>query len=240
VLAGFALIYAATLTRLEYLAQHMFFLNRIQQVTLGAVAPFLIGLGWPRAEFAAGIPAALLRPLAGRRVRALALAFRFPPTAALLWVAVTDLWLIPSVHFAAMLDPLLYQTMNLAMIGAGLWFWTAVLDPRPRGEAGSSYLTRMAAGFLVMFPQILVASSIAFASVDLYSFYALCGRFYPAIAPLQDQLTGGIIQWFPPGALNTAVLFVQLGAIRRSEDEASREVPVPPGARVIEARWTGR
>ncbi|HET9146841.1 MAG TPA: cytochrome c oxidase assembly protein, partial [Acetobacteraceae bacterium] len=60
------------------------------------------------------------------------------------------------------------------------------------------------------------------------------------ISPVHDQLLGGMIQWIPPGMLNTAVLFVLLAAIRRHEETQTIDIPIPAGAKVYEAKWTGR
>ena len=237
---GVAMIYGATQTRFEYAAQHMFFLNRLQQMTLSVFAPFLIAFCWPGAVLAAGVSAPIMRLLRRSAVGRVLAVLRHPLVAVAIMLAVTDIWLIPQVDLAAMLDAQLYNVMNLSMSAAGLLFWFVVLDPRPRAEAGTSYLTRMVAGFLPMFPAIGVAATIALSTTVFYNFYSLCGRLYPGISPQHDQLLGGMIQWIPPGLLNTAVLFVLLNALRKNEEKQDRVVVVPPGARVIEAKWTGR
>ncbi len=238
--AGVALIYIALQTRFEYAAQHMFFLNRLQQMTIGVFAPFLIAFCWPGAVLALGTPSSVLRIVRHPLIRRPLAVLRHPIICALIMLAVTDVWLIPSVDLAAMLDVQLYNIMNLSMIGSGLLFWFVVLDPRPRPQSRHTYLTRMAAGFLPMFPAVLVAATIALSNTVFYNFYSLCGRLYPTIDPLYDQLLGGMIQWIPPGMLNSAVLFVLLNALRKQEEKTSAARPIPPGARVIEAKWTGR
>ncbi len=237
---GIVAIYVVAQTHFEYAAQHMFFLNRLQQMTLGVFGPFLIAFAWPRDVLAVGVPAELIGVATHPALRRPLLILRNPIVAAVISVAVTDVWLLPQVDFAAMINPPLYAVMNIVMLLAGLLFWLVVIDPRPRAEAGYSYLTRMVCGFLTMFPQILVAATVALSGVSYYDFYDLCGRLYPSISPIQDQLIGGMIEWIPPGLLNTAVLFILLNAIRKTEDKETRETPIPPGARVIEARWTGR
>lgn len=237
---GIALIYGATETRFEYLAEHMFFLNRLQQVALGVFAPFLLAFSWPLESLILGVPAKLQ---AMARHPSVAMPLRIvahPATAALIMIATTDVWLIPSVDFASMLDPLLYDLMNLSMILAGLLFWFVVIDPRPCPPCRHTYLTRMSAGFLSMFPQIAVAATIALSTTNFYDFYALCGRLYPSISPQYDQMLGGIIQWIPPGMLDTAVLFILLRAIHANEEKAAKQMIVPAGSKVIEAKWTGR
>jgi putative membrane protein len=76
--------------------------------------------------------------------------------------------------------------------------------------------------------------------VDLYSFYTLCGRIFPSISPAYDQMLGGMIQWIPPGMMNTAALLLTLNALRLSDIKAEKDFVIPPGAKVYEAKWTGR
>ena len=45
--AGLAAIYVVLETRFEYLAEHQFFFNRIQHVTMHHLGPFLLALAWP-------------------------------------------------------------------------------------------------------------------------------------------------------------------------------------------------
>jgi putative membrane protein len=158
----------------------------------------------------------------------------------LIFLASTDIWLIPSVHFAAMLNPRLYAVMNISCLLGGMLFWTMVLDPRPQPPARHSYLVRAATGFLVMFPQIAVSSTIALSSQDLYPFYTICGRLFPSISASYDQMLGGMIQWIPPGMMNTAALLISLNALRLAEAEADKNFVPPPGAKIYEAKWTGR
>src|ERR1700739_1268091 len=58
---GVMLIYAVLLTHFEYMAQHMFFLNRLQPLVMHHLGPFLIVLAWPGAALVRGMPAPLRR-----------------------------------------------------------------------------------------------------------------------------------------------------------------------------------
>jgi putative membrane protein len=239
-LAGIASVYFVLQTHFEYVSQHMFFLNRVQAVTIGMVAPFFVAIGWMSEVLWLGIPGWLRRVCASRVVAGLARVLCHPLPAMAIFLVTTDLWLIPSVHFTAMLDPTLYAVMNLSCLAGGMLFWLVVLDPRPTPAARFSYLARAAAGFLVMFPQIGVSAYIALTDRDLYSFYTLCGRLFPSISPAYDQMLGGMIQWIPPGMMNTAALIISLNALRLADVAAEKEFVAPPGAKVFEAKWTGR
>ena len=237
-LTGLASIYFVLQTHFEYVSQHMFCLNRVQAVTLGMVAPFAITLGWMGDILRLGAPGFVVRGCQAFWARARWLAHPIPAT--IIFLSSTDIWLIPSVHFAAMLNPPLYAVMNLSCLAGGLLFWIMVLDPRPKPPARHSYLVRAATGFLVMFPQIAVSSTIALSSADLYPFYSICGRLFPSMSAGYDQMLGGMIQWIPPGMMNTAALLISLNAVRLAEAEADKKFVPPPGAKVYEAKWTGR
>jgi putative membrane protein len=239
-LAGVFLIYFVLQTRFEYLTQHMFFLNRIQAVVISMISPFCIAIGWMGPVLARGVPGRVLAFCNGALVRRLGAVFFHPIPAMAVFLITSDIWLIPSVHFAAMIDPVLYAVMNLSCLTGGMIFWLVVLDPRPTPAAKFSYLLRAACGFLVMFPQIAISAYIALTDKDLYAFYTLCGRIFPAISPAYDQMLGGMIQWIPPGMMNTAALIISLNALRLSDAKADKAFVVPPGAKVYNATWTGR
>lgn len=225
-------------THFEYLAQHMFFLNRAQALVLGMVSPFLAGLAWPGEALKAGAPGWVSH--AAAPVWLLLRWLSHPLVAVAVFLFFTDIWLVPAVHFAAMIDPTLYAVMTLSCVTAGVLFWHVVLDPRPTPPCRVSYIFRAGTGFLVMFPQIAVGAYIALTSRDLYSFYALCGRLFPSISPATDQLFGGMILWIPPGMMSVISLVVILNALRIAEEKAAQAMPVPPGAKIHEAKWTGR
>ena len=237
---GIGLIYFVLQTHFEYVSQHMFFLNRIQAVTLGMVAPFCIAIGWMAGPLARGVPGWLLAICKSDAMRRIGIVLFHPLPSMAIFLLTSDIWLIPSVHFAAMIDPWLYALMNLSCLFGGLLFWLVVLDPRPAGVSRFSFMARAAAGFLVMFPQIAISSYIALTSNDLYAFYTLCGRLFPAISPAYDQMLGGMIQWIPPGMMNTAALIIGLNSLRLSDIKAEKEFVIPPGAKVYEAKWTGQ
>ena len=128
---GVLLIYAVLQTRFEYWSQHMFFLNRTQNVAMHDLGPFFIALGWPVATIKAGMPEFLRRMIEGRIVAALMRPFHQPVVAIFLFVGFFYFWLIPVVHFRAMIDHDLYMVMNWTMISGR----ASVLVPRHRSKA---------------------------------------------------------------------------------------------------------
>ncbi len=241
---GVALIYAVLLTHFEYMAQHMFFLNRVQHLVMHHLGPFLIALAWPGAALLRGMPAPLRRAFDARRLRRVVHVVQQPALAAVLFAGLIALWLFPPVHFRAMIDPRLYDVMNWSMVLDGLLFWCLVLDPRPAPAARTSFGVRMIVTVLVMFPQIAIGSAITFSGRSLYPFYDLCGRLYPSIGALLDQHVGGTVIWIPGAMMSSIAFLLIINNMRLDEDrrDAARppEDPAAAKATVHASAWTGR
>jgi len=215
---GVLAIYAVLQTRFEYLAQHMFFLNRVQQTVMHDFGPVLIALAWPGAAMYLGMPRSLRRlieaPLLLRILRVL----KQPMLASFLFVGVVALWLVPRIHFRAMLDQQLYQVMNWSMVIDGVLFWMLVLDPRPKPPAFLSFGARAAMAAAVILPQAMIGALITFAPHDLYAFYDWCGRVY-SLSALEDQQLGGLIIGIPPTMMNALAVILVLYALLSQQDQ---------------------
>jgi putative membrane protein len=239
---GVLLIYAVLQTHYEYMAQHMFFLNRVQHLIMHHLGPFLIALAWPGTTIRRAMPAPLGRLIDNRHLLRVLRWVQQPIVGGLLFVGLIDLWLIPAVHFTAMIDHRLYFVMNFSMVADGLLFWCLVLDPRPSPPARFSFAVRMITVVAVMFPQIILGSYIAFTSTDLYTFYDLCGRLFPSMGALNDQHLGGLIVWIPASMMSSAAFMLILNNVRRHEE--SLPPPELPEAEhrivALSSGWTGR
>lgn len=240
-LVGVLAVYAVLQTRFEYWSQHMFFLNRTQHVVMHHLGPFLIALGWPGHAIKRGMPLRLRRLTASRPVAAVIRVLQQPVLAVFLFVGLFYFWLIPNIHFRAMINPFLYQVMNWSMVLDGILFWGLVLDPRPKPPARVSFGGRAGLAVAVMFPQIMLGAIITFSGQDLYPYYDLCGRLFPSVSALNDQHLGGIISWIPPAMMSVLGILVILNMLRVAEeaamsaedDEASRSMAA------LASRWTG-
>lgn len=240
-LAGLAAIYAVLQTHFDYMAQHMFFLNRAQHVVMHHLGPFLIALGCPGETIGRGMPNWARRAAESRFAASALRILQQPFLATLLFVGLFAFWLIPPIHFRAMIDPRLYALMNWSMVLDGILFWSLVLDPRPAPPARVGFWVRAALAFFVMFPQILLGAVLALSMSDFYPFYDLCGRLFPSIGALEDQHIGGIVIWIPPAMMSVIAIILVLNALRIHEeatptedDEASTSMAQ------IARRWTGR
>ena len=65
-----------------------------------------------------------------------------------------------------------------------------------------------------MFPQIVLGALISFATVDLFPYYAFCGRYFPSISAVTDQQIGGIVIWIPPAMMSVLGLLVVVRNMR--------------------------
>lgn len=226
-LLGVAAIYVVTQTYYDYLAQFMFFTHRAQHLVLHHAAPFLIALAAPLPVLAAGMPAWLRTlPLGGTTLRVLRGVYRLlqhPLVAPLLFVGLIYFWLIPAVHFDAMLSQRLYDLMNWSMALDGLLFWWLMLDPRSRDQGGLSYGLRIFLLWLVVVPQILLGAGITFSDALLFDVYAVCGRAWP-LDPQTDQQLGGLITWIPPAMMSVLGILIVLRYVLNERDVGYREI----------------
>ncbi len=218
--AGVGLIYAVLQTRFLYLAEHMFFLHRVQHLVMHHLGPFLIALAWPGAVLARGMPAWALGIARSRPVRRACGAIQQPVLAAILFAGLIFLWVYPPLHFRVMVDARLYALMNWSMVVDGIFFFFLVLDPRVRPPSGLSLPARLVLAMSVQLPQIALGGLLASATRDLYPWYDLCGRVFPGIDAAADQQLGAFVILFPGGMMSAVAALILLRRLWRAEREA--------------------
>jgi putative membrane protein len=221
-IAGLAGMYVVMQTQFDYYAQYMFFIHRLQHLVLHHLGPFLIALGMPAAVLAAGAPrwlrTWLTRGAHNAVFRALYRWLQQPVIAGLLFVGLIYFWLLPAVHFDAMLSARNYWLMNLSMAADGLLFWWFMLDPRPPGATPVTrgIGLRILVLWAVMPPQIVLGAWIALSDHVIFDVYAVCGRAWP-VSPLVDQQLGGLITWIPAAMMSVLATLVLLRLYFRNE-----------------------
>jgi len=220
--AGVGLCYAVLHTAIDYYAQYVFFIHRLQHLALHHAGPFLIALAAPWPVLALGIPDTLrerwLAPLWRRGL--VQGAYRFvqhPVVAPALFVGLIFFWLTPEIHFDAMLSLTLYHVMNWSMLIDGLLFWWLMLNPRPAGPcAVLSYGWRVVILFVIMLPQIALGAYIALSGKELYDVYDVCGRAWPIDAATDQQL-GGLFTWIPAAMMSVLGILLVITFMMRHE-----------------------
>jgi len=201
--AGLLSLYVVTQTQIDYYAEHEFFVHQLQSLVLHHLGPFFIVLASPKNALSAGFPTAgkrLIRRISGRKpVQCSVKILTHPVVAVIVFVGLLAFWLLPSVHFIAMLDWRIYRLMNWSMALNGLMFWGLALNPDSIRSPGS----RIAMMLAVVPPQILIGALLFFTPHELYPIYTLCGRTFTGMSPVTDQQIGGLILW-----MNAAMMSV--------------------------------
>ncbi|MEO6824131.1 MAG: cytochrome c oxidase assembly protein [Nitrosospira sp.] len=209
---GLALLYLVSHTQFDYYSEHQFFIHRLQHLVLHHLGPFLIVLSSPLPILLIGMPekgrqfcrlAAQWGPL-----QYLAHILCNPIGAVTLFSGLIGFWLLPSIHFTAMIDWRLYRLMNWSMFINGLMFWGLVLNPGPVLSAYLSPGTRIAMMLAVVPPQIVLGAMIFFASRELYPVYTICGRAIGGLSAIGDQQVGGIILWIHGAMMSVAGILI--------------------------------
>ena len=232
---GLASVYAFLQTHLDYLSQHMFWIHRLQHLVLHHAGPMLIVLASPLETMALGTPRWLRRrvfvPLFQNPLTLTLYRFvQNPVVAPLLFTGLIGFWLVPSIHFKAMLSLERYDLMNWSMLIDGLLFWWLIVGPEKHGGIRQlGYGTRIIMLWAIMLPQIAIGAYITLSNTVLYTSYSVCGRAWP-IAPMTDQNIGGLITWIPAAMMSAVGALVVL---RRWRNDHGAEGVKQPQAEAL-------
>jgi len=219
---GVASFYIVLQTRIDYYAQHMFFVHRWAHFVLHHAGAFLIALGMSGPVLWAGLPDFLKPVVASRPVQASLSFLQHPVMAPFLFVGLLYFWLIPQIHTRVMLDANLYELMNWTMAINGVMFWSLILDSRPKPPARLSHLMRAALILVIELPQMVLGAILSLTEHDIYPVYTISGRVLDMTA-LNDQHYGGLIIWLPGTLTSFAAMIVVLVTMRLNEEKAERE-----------------
>jgi len=226
-------IYLFMQTRLDYWSQHMFWIHRFQHLVLHHIAPMLIALSAPVIVLRHGTPAWILEKIVRPvwNFPPVKMAYRIlqnPVVASVLFAGLIAFWLIPSIHFKAMLSVERYKLMNWSMLIDGVLFWWLVVGPPKQSSLKPiPYGARLVMLFLVVVPQSVIGAKIALSHEVLFSVYNVCGRAWP-IAPIVDQELGGLITWIPASMMSViGVLIVLNRWMKKSESDYQATLTKP-------------
>ena len=216
--SGMVLLYLSLHTMLDYYAERMFFMHRIQHLVLHHLGPLVVMAAYPGQVLRAGLPLTWRRGLQrfnqtgpGRSVIAI---LTNPIIVPALFIFLVVVWLIPSVQFYSMLDWRLYRLMNWSVVITGFMYWNLILDRRVCPPSAMSPGGRVLSPIVTMAPQMVAGAIIAFTERDLYPLFDLCGRAIPMDA-LTDQMIGGLTMWIPAAMTEVIGLMVALRTLMR-------------------------
>ena len=242
---GLVLFYVALHTKVDYYAEHQFFVHRLQHLVLHHLAPLILMASYPGSALRAGMPFAWRRSFSdwqqGRSARIAAFVLLNPAFISAAFVVSVLVWLIPSVQFVSMLDWRIYLFMNWSVAISGLLYWWMVLDHRPSPPSRTRPGLRVLSPIITMTPQILAGAVIAFTTRDLYPVFTICGRAFTAIPPALDQSLGGLIMWVPAAVLETVGAMMALRHMMRLSNSSRGRVQQSSGIKtpVLEPASSG-
>jgi putative membrane protein len=227
---GMVMLYLSLHTMLDYYAERMFFMHRIQHLVLHHAGPLVLMAAYPGSVLRAGLPMAwrvrlknFNQTLPGRALIALLTNPIFVPA---LFVFLVIIWLVPSVQFYSMLDWRLYRLMNWSVVVTGFMYWNLILDRRPCPPAAMSPGGRVISPILTMAPQMVAGAMIAFTERDLYPLFDLCGRAI-AMDAQTDQMIGGLTMWIPAALTEVIGLLMALRTLMRLSAKGRWGLPKP-------------
>ncbi|WP_353146400.1 cytochrome c oxidase assembly protein [Pollutimonas bauzanensis] len=216
---GMALLYLSMHTRIDYYAERMFFIHRLQHLVLHHLGPLLIMGAYPGQVLRAGLPMSWRLRLRDFRQskpgRILVAVLTNKILVPLLFVVLVLGFLIPSVQFYSMLDWRLYRFMNWSVVISGFMYWNLILDRRPSPPAVLSPGGRIISPVITMVPQMVVGAIITFTEYDLYPIFDLCGRAIPGMTAVMDQAIGGLTMWVLAGFVEVFGLLFALATLMR-------------------------
>jgi len=219
---GVASFWIVLQTRIDYYAQHMFFVHRWAHFVLHHFGAFFIAMGMSGGVLWAGMPDFLKPVIASRPVQATVSFLQHPVMAPFLFVGLLYFWLIPGIHTRVMLDANLYELMNWTMAVNGVMFWSLILDSRSKPPARLSHLMRALLILVIELPQMVLGAILSLTEHDIYPVYTICGRVLDMTA-LNDQHYGGLIIWLPGTLTSFAAMIVVLVTMRLNEEKQERE-----------------
>ena len=219
---GVASFWIVLQTRVDYYAQHMFFVHRWAHFVLHHAGAFAIAMGMGGPVVFAGMRDFLKPLLRSRAVQATLSVLQHPAVAPVLFVGLLYFWLIPQIHTVVMLNRNLYEVMNWSMAINGVMFWSLILDSRAKPPARLSHLMRALLIIVIELPQMVLGAILSLTSRDLYPVYDICGRVMN-MTPVSDVHYGGLIIWLPGTLTSFAAMIVVLVTMRLNEERAERE-----------------
>ena len=219
--AGLAAVFAALLTPLDAISEHVFAVHQIQHLLLRGIAPMLLMLAVPSGPLIAGLPVALRRRIVAPLMtqRAVRATFGFlarPLMCTLLYVGTLYIWQVPAIHDLALLHSGWHYLMHVTMALSGLLFFWVVFDPRPQPWA-TPFHTRLVMLGAAIFANIPLGAVIALKSSVSYGGYDRLGRWW-GLLPVDDELLGGLVIWIAASMMGLLAVLLLVRLWGRSEE----------------------
>src|SRR3982751_215413 len=177
---------------------YLFSAHMVQHLVLTLVAPPMLVMG---------TPGWMLRPaLSWRGVGPVARWLTAPAHCFIIFNVVLMAWHLPPMYEYAMEHHAVHIVQHLCFMTAAVLMWWPILSPLPELPR-LSYPGQMMYLFLMTIPMSIISVYIVYADGILYPAYASAPRIW-RIAPMADQMMGGLIMWIPGGLFFFAIISV--------------------------------
>jgi putative membrane protein len=197
----------------EFADQRIFFMHMLQHLLQTFMIPPLLLLGTPDW---------MLRPLImNRYVRPFARFFTSPLMAFAMFSTV-----FITAHFPAIFDRMcrdedFHIFLHLCFMATGVLLWWPILSPLPEMPR-LSYPAQVMYLFLLMIPMTAVAAPITLATHVIYPWYLEAPHGW-SIAPMDDQILGGLLMWIGQG---TYLMLVFTAIFYRWSCKEDQDAPI--------------
>lgn len=210
-MTGMLAFFLSLQSPIDPMGERLFLAHQIQHLLLRMIGPMLVVLSHPQGVLVAGLPDRARRGLAAPLMRSGTLSATFdlltrPAVAFILFVLSLYFWQIPSVHNAALLNPVIHWTMHLTMLAAGFLFFAMVFGRRDVPSA-PPHILRVLLLFATIVANILLGAITVFKTPVLYTAYDIEGRLF-GIAPLTDETAGGFVLWVPASMMAIIAIII--------------------------------
>jgi putative membrane protein len=138
----------------------------------------------------------------------------------------------PGIYDRMCRDEAVHITVHLVMMVTGVMLWWPLFSPLPELPR-INYPAQLLYLFLLLIPMAAVAAPISFATSVIYPWY-LEGPHPFGIAPLADQMAGGLLMWVGAGFYVICVatlIFYQWAQRDDCDDPVLRQTLDLPAAR---------
>ena len=199
---GWVVLTLALVSPLHAAGEQSFSAHMLEhEMLMLAAAPFLV-LAHPMPILLWGFPAPARRAL-GTIVVAPPIAGLWriliaPVTATLVQAAALLLWHAPALFDLALAHEGWHAAQHLSFLLSALFFWTAMLGRRSRGDRPLAALCLFATSLI----SGALGALMAFSESPWYVGYARLGMAPFGLTPAEDQQLAGLIMWVPGGLVH--------------------------------------
>ncbi len=239
--AGLLALFAALISPIEELADHIFAVHQVEHMLLRTLGPMLIFLSQPQPVLMRGLPSGIRRGLAGPvmtngPLRRFLGFLRQPAVATALFLAASYFWMLPYYHDLAILNLPIHYMWHVSLLTAGL-IWFSVIFDRRHPPHGPALGTRLAMFVAAALGNIVLGAFLTFKDRALYSAYDTMGHFWH-VSMLRDEQTGGAIMWIPGTmmfALSAGIILYRFGREEERTDAVRQRDSRPAPAKAADA-----